>query len=129
MNNKKWIFFSEEDVTGTVAKTLLKYFLAEGVICNNDIFLASQDMDPKLFYDYHLPDEVKPEQDYAPKNISDEKMKIAWRYQKKQHNKVKKFEKSFGHYFDLSAKMNEERLKESNSIFWNNDIDKLSGKF
>lgn len=122
--------FSEEDSSGSLDKTLLKYFLAEGVVCKNDIFLASQDMNPKVFYDYHLPEEVKTEGGNTPGNTSDEQMKIAWRYQKKkQHNKVQKFEKSFGHYFDLSTKMNKERLKESNSTFWNNNIDKLSGKF
>ena len=35
--------FAEEDKYGSYSHLLLKYFLAEGVMCNHSLFLASAD--------------------------------------------------------------------------------------
>ena len=49
-NRIKFLYFaqvpidlSEEDSFGTYSKLMLKYFLAEGVVCHHDIFLAGGD--------------------------------------------------------------------------------------
>jgi elongator complex protein 4 len=36
--------FSEEDKYGTYAKLLVKYFLAEGIVCGHSLVVASQDL-------------------------------------------------------------------------------------
>lgn len=39
--------FLEEDVLGNYSRVLCKYFLAEGVVCNHALFIASADDEPK----------------------------------------------------------------------------------
>lgn len=39
--------FSEEDYLGSYSRVLTKYFLAEGVVCKHDLFIASADENPE----------------------------------------------------------------------------------
>lgn len=38
----------EEDVLANYSRILIKYFLAEGVACKHDLFVASADEDPEV---------------------------------------------------------------------------------
>lgn len=45
--NTYLLFFSEEDEFGTYAAMVLKHYLAEGVVNDHSLLLASQDIDTK----------------------------------------------------------------------------------
>ena len=38
---------SEEDAFGSYSRILLKYYLAEGIMCKQSVFLASADVEPE----------------------------------------------------------------------------------
>ncbi|XP_042615485.1 LOW QUALITY PROTEIN: elongator complex protein 4-like [Cyprinus carpio] len=107
----------EEDRYDSYSRMLLKYFLAEGVVCGHELFLASA---------RDLPDDIMQElpspivDDVAGMKISEgqsqpsdpenpDTMKIAWRYQNQP--KVQTALASsvrFGHYYDVSKTMEPE---------------------
>ncbi|XP_030804494.1 elongator complex protein 4 [Camarhynchus parvulus] len=107
----------EEDKYGLYSSLLFKYFLAEGIVCGHDLFVASAKEHPDNIlkelpaplrddsYRKELGDEaaaVKPE-DFQ------DSMKIAWRYQNlpKMETSPTTYTK-FGHYYDVSKKMSPE---------------------
>ncbi|NXA14818.1 ELP4 protein, partial [Sapayoa aenigma] len=114
------LVFTEEDKYGLYSNLLFKYFLAEGVVCGHDLFVASAK---------ELPDNILKElpapllDDTYGKELGDEaaasksedfqdSMKIAWRYQNlpKMETSPAAFTK-FGHYYDVSKKMSPELLQ------------------
>ncbi|XP_029438993.1 elongator complex protein 4 isoform X2 [Rhinatrema bivittatum] len=107
----------EEDKYNKYSHLLLKYFLAEGVVCGHDLFVASAEEDPndivkKLpaplldhFYKNNLDKEETTEE-------SQESLKIAWRYQNLPKLEVAPAPSSrFGHYYDVSKVMSSEMLQ------------------
>ncbi|XP_031463262.1 elongator complex protein 4 [Phasianus colchicus] len=113
----------EEDKYGVYSSLLLKYFLAEGVVCGHDLFVASaQDPPANILKELPAPlldDNFKTERVEATAAKSEDcqdSMQIAWRYQN-----APKVETSpttsikFGHYYDVSKKMSPELLQ---SIKW-----------
>ncbi|OXB60957.1 hypothetical protein ASZ78_011011, partial [Callipepla squamata] len=113
----------EEDKYGVYSNLLFKYFLAEGVVCGHDLFIASsQDPPANILKELPAPlldNNFKTEQveDTAAKSEDcQDSMQIAWRYQN-----IPKVETSpatsikFGHYYDVSKKMSPELLQ---SIKW-----------
>ncbi|XP_077674594.1 elongator complex protein 4 isoform X3 [Eretmochelys imbricata] len=115
----------EEDKYGIYSNLLLKYFLAEGVVCGHNLFVASAKEDPAdilkelpapLFDDVHKNQVEWKETAIKSKPESQESMKIAWRYQN-----LPKIEVSpaasvrFGHYYDVSKTVSPELLQ---SIKW-----------
>jgi hypothetical protein len=42
--NAAFVFILEEDKYGTYAKLLVRYFLAEGIVCGHSLVVASQDL-------------------------------------------------------------------------------------
>lgn len=77
------ILMVEEDWAGSYAKLVLKYFLAEGVHNRHSIHLTSLIQDPDGILE-NLPSiqaNDQAEQHGESRAASDEKMKIAWRYQ------------------------------------------------
>ncbi|XP_043405269.1 elongator complex protein 4 isoform X2 [Chelonia mydas] len=115
----------EEDKYGIYSNLLFKYFLAEGIVCGHNLFVASAKEDPAdilkelpapLFDDVHKNQVDEKETAIKSKPESQESMKIAWRYQN-----LPKIEVSpaasvrFGHYYDLSKTVSPELLQ---SIKW-----------
>ncbi|XP_059157770.1 elongator complex protein 4-like [Physella acuta] len=130
------VLLIEEDKYGSYARIMLKYFVAEGVMTDQSIFLSSANEVPQ-----HLVKELpaplddtghttvnssqspstqqSPQKDAsAAETTSDEKLKIAWRYQSKP--KVQSAPTSnirFGHYYDLTKSMNDEKIKAADISF------------
>ncbi|XP_074811240.1 elongator complex protein 4 isoform X2 [Natator depressus] len=115
----------EEDKYGIYSNLLFKYFLAEGIVCGHNLFVASAKEDPAdilkelpapLFDDVHKNQVDEKETAIKSKPESQESMKIAWRYQN-----LPKIEVSpaasvrFGHYYDVSKTVSPELLQ---SIKW-----------
>ncbi|KAH0551817.1 elongator complex protein 4 [Cotesia glomerata] len=113
------ILLLEEDKYGNYAKTILKYFLAEGCVAKHNLLIASQDFSPdKLICE--LPAVICEDKSTrftvsaAPLTVRDaERMKIAWRYENMKassdplatKSKNSKYNTDFGHFFDLTKKM------------------------
>uniref|UniRef100_A0A8C1RRY1 Elongator complex protein 4 n=1 Tax=Cyprinus carpio TaxID=7962 RepID=A0A8C1RRY1_CYPCA len=107
----------EEDHYDSYSRMLLKYFLAEGVVCGHELFLASARDHPDDIMQ-ELPSPIV--DDVAGMKISEgqsqpsdpenpDTMKIAWRYQNQP--KVQTALASsvrFGHYYDVSKTMEPE---------------------
>ncbi|NXL86502.1 ELP4 protein, partial [Alectura lathami] len=110
---------TEEDTYGVYSNLLFKYFLAEGVVCGHDLFVASA-KDPPASILKELPaplldDTYRNELAEATAAESEDcqdSMEIAWRYQN-----LPKVETSpttstkFGHYYDISKTMSPELLQ------------------
>lgn len=105
----------EEDRYDRYSRTLLKYFLAEGVVCGHELFLASaRDHPDEIMQELPSPimDDVgsvkmNDAQPREPEN--QDTMAIAWRYQNQP--KVQTALASslrFGHYYDVSKTMEPE---------------------
>ncbi|KAM9554317.1 elongator complex protein 4 isoform 5-T5 [Guaruba guarouba] len=106
----------EEDKYGLYSSLLFKYFLAEGVVCGHDLFVASAKEHPdSILKELPAPllDEQRNELGEEATAVKSEdfqdSMKIAWRYQN-----LPKMEASpttstkFGHYYDISKTMSPE---------------------
>ena len=101
--------------------------MAEGIVSTHPLYVASQDVNPsEILAD--LPAVIK---DYSKSEKSitnnDEQMKIAWRY---QNMKIANSSPSdeFGHYYDLTKKMDKEFLDSSKTFFWNEEYIKKETK-
>ncbi|NXG52938.1 ELP4 protein, partial [Psilopogon haemacephalus] len=112
--------FTEEDKYNLYSNLLFKYFLAEGVVCGHDLFVASakehpdnilKELPAPLLDDTHR-NELGEAATVVKAEDSQDSMKIAWRYQN-----LPKLEASpttttkFGHYYDISKKMPPELLQ------------------
>uniref|UniRef100_A0A673GN21 Elongator complex protein 4 n=1 Tax=Sinocyclocheilus rhinocerous TaxID=307959 RepID=A0A673GN21_9TELE len=89
-----------EDRYDSYSRMLLKYFLAEGVVCGHELFLASA---------RDHPDDIIEGQSQPSDPENPGTMKIAWRYQNQP--KVQTALASsvrFGHYYDVSKTMEPE---------------------
>ncbi|KAM9409130.1 elongator complex protein 4 isoform 2-T2 [Pholidichthys leucotaenia] len=112
------VLLVEEDRYDSYSCMILKYFLAEGVVCQHQLFVAAaQDNPDDILQELPSPilDDVaihKPtEQSRLPSEPQDslDAMKIAWRYQNLP--KVQSTLASstrFGHYYDVSKTMEPE---------------------
>ncbi|XP_067043391.1 elongator complex protein 4-like isoform X3 [Acropora muricata] len=113
------VFLIEEDAFGSYARQLSKYFLAEGIVSSHAIFLASAEPEPSSILK-DLPQETddgkkatstqtqEPEQKVPSTNSS---MRIAWRYQSQPKFECTPSYAKFGHYFDLTKVMDEDRVQ------------------
>ncbi|NXG01095.1 ELP4 protein, partial [Sakesphorus luctuosus] len=118
------LVFTEEDKYGLYSNLLFKYFLAEGVVCGHDLFVASAKEHPdNILKELPAPlldetcgKELGDEAAAAKSEEFQDSMKIAWRYQNlpKVETSPTTFTK-FGHYYDVSKKMSPELLQ---SIKW-----------
>ncbi|XP_065492462.1 elongator complex protein 4 [Caloenas nicobarica] len=104
----------EEDTYGLYSNLLFKYFLAEGVVCGHDLFVASAKEHPdNILKELPAPllddtyrNELREETTAVKSEEFQDAMKIAWRYQN-----LPKMEASpttstkFGHYYDVSKRM------------------------
>uniref|UniRef100_A0A8C1YXS3 Elongator complex protein 4 n=1 Tax=Cyprinus carpio TaxID=7962 RepID=A0A8C1YXS3_CYPCA len=107
----------EEDRYDSYSRMLLKYFLAEGVVCGHELFLASARDHPDDIMQ-ELPSPIV--DDVAGMKISEgqsqpsdpenpDTMKIAWRYQNQPKVQTALVSSvRFGHYYDVSKTMEPE---------------------
>lgn len=111
------VVFIEEDKQCTYAKILLKYFVAEGVVCGHSTFIASQDTSTNSIMQ-ELPDVISfdPEPDLN-KISNDMEMKIAFRYQKLPTSDKPK-ELGIGHFYDLTRFMPRSTIERSDITNW-----------
>ncbi|XP_061621982.1 elongator complex protein 4 [Phyllopteryx taeniolatus] len=112
------VLLIEEDYYDSYSRMILKYFLAEGVVCRHELFLAAaQDHPNDIFQE--LPDPIlddvairksadQPRLSCEPQDGLDA-MKIAWRYQNLPKVQSALASSSrFGHYYDVSKTMEPE---------------------
>ncbi|XP_052738097.1 elongator complex protein 4 [Bicyclus anynana] len=108
------VFLVEEDVLGSHSRVLTKYFLAEGVVCKHDLYVASADESPQDIVK-ELPQPCTAPNEEKSSHDSGGEMKIAWRYEG-----LGKVESSFGsntnfgHHFDLSKHIDQDTLQNCN---------------
>ncbi|XP_051756587.1 elongator complex protein 4 isoform X2 [Ctenopharyngodon idella] len=107
----------EEDRYDSYSRMLLKYFLAEGVVCGHELFLASaRDHPDEIMQELPSPivDDVASlkigEGQPQPSDPeSPDTMKIAWRYQNQPRVQTALASSMrFGHYYDVSKTMEPE---------------------
>ncbi|XP_041972844.1 elongator complex protein 4 [Aricia agestis] len=111
------IFTIEEDVLGSYSRVLSKYFLAEGVVCKHDLFIASADEDPKMIVQ-ELPQPCATQSHEDKKQVAEGEMKIAWRYESLgQIESSFGSNTNFGHHFDLSKTVEAQTISDCNITF------------
>ncbi|CAM4517731.1 unnamed protein product [Leuciscus chuanchicus] len=103
----------EEDRYDSYSRMLLKYFLAEGVVCGHELFLASaRDHPDEIMQELPSPimDEVASQGQPQPSDPENpDTMKIAWRYQNQPRVQTALASSlRFGHYYDVSKTMEPE---------------------
>jgi len=109
----------EQDKFDIYAKVMLKYFMAEGIVTSQPLLVASQDMEPAQFIS-ELP-AMTSESESCKKTDStmNEQMKIAWRYQNmKVIDSSPAGGQMFGHFYDLTSRMQPDLLKSANIKQW-----------
>ncbi|KAI4904441.1 hypothetical protein NFI96_031283, partial [Prochilodus magdalenae] len=113
------VYIVEEDQADSYSRLLLQYFLAEGVVCGHQLYLASaRDHPDDIIQDLPCPildDNVTPNlsETHPPADTqSPDTMKIAWRYQNLPKVQTELGSSSrFGHYYDLSKRMDPQMLQ------------------
>ncbi|XP_038064148.1 elongator complex protein 4-like [Patiria miniata] len=112
------VLLIEEDTYGSYAQLLLRYFLAEGVMTGHSLFVASADDKPQTILK-NLPcpvedDPVKKSAEAIKSNegamSAEDRMKIAWRYEHLPKHQSTPSTHRFGHFYDLSKSMPDDRL-------------------
>ncbi|XP_078405545.1 elongator complex protein 4 isoform X2 [Cetorhinus maximus] len=109
----------EEDRYESYSRMLLKYFVAEGIVCGHSLFIASardhpeeilQELPAPLLDDVIEIDEaVRETEDNTTTAASQNSMTIAWRYQNLPKIQTALMSSSrFGHYYDVSKTMSTE---------------------
>ncbi|XP_049865345.1 elongator complex protein 4 [Pectinophora gossypiella] len=113
------IFAVEEDVLGTYSRVLAKYFLAEGVVCKHDLFIATADENPQdITKELPQPCTAPTEDEVSAVSGGVDKMKIAWRYERLgQVESSFGSNTNFGHHFDLSKHIDEDTIKQSSITY------------
>lgn len=109
------ILLIEEDEASSYSSLFFKYFLAEGVVSNHSILLASLDQQPSNIIN-DLPKACS--NDRAAENgkrmSQEEGMKIAWRYEEMTSQSSDSVSDKYGHHFDLVKNMDTSLLNQCN---------------
>ncbi|XP_018305557.1 elongator complex protein 4 [Mycetomoellerius zeteki] len=113
------IFLIQEDKYGFYAKTVLKYFMAEGIVVSQSVLIASQDVQSSKFVS-GLPAVINNSEEHTKTtNNEEEPMKIAWRYQNmKIVDSTPTGGQTFGHYYDLTKQMQKDFLDHADIKQW-----------
>ncbi|NWI17947.1 ELP4 protein, partial [Crypturellus soui] len=108
---------TEEDIYGVYSHLLFKYFLAEGVVCGHDLFVASaKELPTNILKELPAPllDNCRNEarEETTTVTSEDDSMQIAWRYQNFPKMEASPNTSSrFGHYYDISKTMSSELIQ------------------
>ncbi|KAG7173300.1 elongator complex protein 4-like [Homarus americanus] len=109
------IILIEQDRYDVYSKLFLKYFLAEGVMNNHMLTLASLDVPPQaITSDLPAPTDTEPEEVSA----ASKQMTIAWRYQSKTSQPKTSVGNRFGHNYDLTKSMGTELTSNIDMALW-----------
>ncbi|XP_029701657.1 elongator complex protein 4 isoform X2 [Takifugu rubripes] len=110
------VLLIEEDRYDSYSRMVLKYFLAEGVVCRHELFVSTAQESPDdLLQELPAPilDDVAGHTPVEPSRLSCDPqhgldaMKIAWRYQNLPKSALASSSR-FGHYYDVSKTMEPE---------------------
>ncbi|XP_031849119.1 elongator complex protein 4 [Nomia melanderi] len=108
----------EDDRYSTYAKVMLEYFIAEGVVTNQPVLIASKDLETSQFIS-ELPAVITDNGPSEQIHHSDDQMKIAWRYQNmKVVDSSPSGGQSFGHFYDLKKTMDKETIDKADITHW-----------
>ncbi|KAM3626029.1 uncharacterized protein V6R79_021518 [Siganus canaliculatus] len=112
------VLLVEEDRYDSYSRMILKYFLAEGVVCQHELFVAAaqnnpddilQELPAPILDDVAIPKPVEQPRLSGEPQDSLDAMKIAWRYQNLPKVQSTLASSSrFGHYYDVSKTMEPE---------------------
>uniref|UniRef100_A0A3Q2PX22 Elongator complex protein 4 n=1 Tax=Fundulus heteroclitus TaxID=8078 RepID=A0A3Q2PX22_FUNHE len=112
------VLLIEEDRYDSYSRMILKYFLAEGVVCRHELFVATaqdnpddilQELPAPILDDVAVPKAVEQPRLTGEPQDSLDAMKIAWRYQHLPKVQSALASSSrFGHYYDVSKTMEAE---------------------
>uniref|UniRef100_A0A8C9YVP2 Elongator complex protein 4 n=1 Tax=Sander lucioperca TaxID=283035 RepID=A0A8C9YVP2_SANLU len=109
------VLLIEEDRYESYSRMILKYFLAEGVVCRHELFVAAAQDNPDDIYRYErrcrLVCKLLGRKFVVPHLTQNslDAMKIAWRYQNLPKVQSALASSSrFGHYYDVSKTMEPE---------------------
>ncbi|XP_050067743.1 elongator complex protein 4 [Anopheles maculipalpis] len=111
-----------EDKQGNYSRVLSKYFLAEGIVNNHPLLVASMEEDPVQLVE-KLPKPV--EANTASESSAEQEpeiMRIAFRYnQLAPVDSEQKSSTALGHYFDLTKTIPSTTLLAQDITYWNGD--------
>lgn len=116
----------EEDKFVTYSKVLAKYFMAEGILSKQTVFLGSLDDSPKDVI-VKLPkplddDEIENEKTTVPVGVEETNgLRIAWRYNDLPMVNSEKGNTKIGHHFNLMEHMDMNMLKYADTVTWSDD--------
>ncbi|CAG5854611.1 unnamed protein product [Menidia menidia] len=112
------VLLIEEDRYDSYSRMILKYFLAEGVVCRHELFVAAaqdnpddilQELPSPILDDVAIPKPMEQPRLSCDPQDSLDTMKIAWRYQNLPKVQSALASSSrFGHYYDVSKTMDPE---------------------
>ncbi|KAF7665000.1 hypothetical protein LDENG_00156690 [Lucifuga dentata] len=115
------VLLIEEDRYDSYSRMILKYFLAEGVVCRHELFVAAaqdnpddilQELPAPILDDIAIHKPVEQQRLFCEPQDSVDAMKIAWRYQNLPKVQSALASSSrFGHYYDVSKTMEPEILQ------------------
>ncbi|RDD38973.1 Elongator complex protein 4 [Trichoplax sp. H2] len=115
----------EEDISSSYTNALVKYFLAEGAVCNHALCLASSSNQPESMLE-GLPD-IDDSSSFI--NTVDEpgldkkhNMNIAWRYQNLPTVQSSTVTSGLGHSFDLGKVMPKNLISPLETYFFKNNL-------
>ncbi|KAM7345242.1 elongator complex protein 4 isoform 1-T6 [Cochliomyia hominivorax] len=110
----------EEDKFVTYSKVLAKYFMAEGVLSKQSVFLGSLDDIPRELIKklpQHCTANVEEENPETDKNG----LRIAWRYNDLPMVNSEQTTEKIGHNFNLMEFMDPKQLEIAHTIIWSDD--------
>ncbi|XP_076067496.1 elongator complex protein 4 [Oratosquilla oratoria] len=119
------VLLVEEDRYDVYSKLFFKYFIAEGVVNQHKLSLASLDVLPtKILYGLPAPIDVDVTEEQS--DLSLEKMTIAWRYQNQKAPSSGGMNSSrFGHRYDLTKNIPEQTVNQLGPEVWSGTDDTL----
>lgn len=111
------IFIIEEDTYEVYSKIMVKYFMAEGVITDQSVFIGSLDVKPSQLI-REMPSIITEPAKSEPQG-SDDPMKIAWRYQNmKVVDPSPGGGQPLGHFYDLTKPMDPSVIENADITEW-----------
>lgn len=114
------VLMIEEDLYSSYSNVLLKYFLAEGVLSNHKLFVASFTTEPSILLKnlpgpastVNNPDGFRHVSD-LPMDSGGDALKIAWQYKGLPTVQSCANISQYGHYYDLSTTMDYGKIQQS----------------
>lgn len=115
------LFIVEEDQFGAYGRIISTYLVAEGVVTEQPVLIASKDSRTFPIV-LKVPTVITDTKSSSQMQHLDEQMKIAWRYQNmKVVDQSPSGGQSFGHYYDLAKKVEIEKIEKANVTQWYDD--------